>query len=99
MKERNRCVGPSYGRASALLCLILLSLPAQARDRNVPAEFQRQVPCPSTGKTTGACPGWERDHIVPLCRGGSDTVANMNWLTIEQHKAKTRAEVKLCRAR
>jgi 5-methylcytosine-specific restriction endonuclease McrA len=74
------------------LLLILLATDADSRDRNVPAEFQRQFPCPSTGKTTGACPGWERDHVIPLCRGGSDTVANMNWLTVEQHKLKTRGD-------
>lgn len=25
--------------------------------------FQALYPCPSTGKTTGACPGWSKDHI------------------------------------
>lgn len=72
--------------------LILLASDSFARDRNIPAEFQKLYPCPSTGKTTGACPGWERDHIVPLCRGGADTVANLQWLSIEQHKLKTRGD-------
>jgi hypothetical protein len=30
------------------------------------SEFQRQHPCPSTGRATGACPGYIKDHIVPL---------------------------------
>lgn len=31
--------------------------------------------------------------------GGRDDVANLQWLTVEEHKAKTRVEVKLCRSR
>jgi hypothetical protein len=41
--------------------------------------FQRAHPCPATGKPTGACPGFLRDHIVALCRGGADSAANMQW--------------------
>jgi hypothetical protein len=41
---------------------------AWARDAHVPHEFQRTHPCPSTGKTTGAYPGYVRDHVVPLGR-------------------------------
>jgi 5-methylcytosine-specific restriction endonuclease McrA len=74
------------------LLLILLATDADSRDRNVRAEFMRQVPCPATGKTSGPCVGYEADHIVPLCRGGSDTVANMQWLSREQHKLKTRGD-------
>jgi len=73
--------------------LFLLVLPAHARDRNVPLEFQKLYPCPSTGKTFGACPGWNKDHYIPLCAGGPDTVANMNWMTIEDHKAKTKLDM------
>jgi hypothetical protein len=33
-------------------------------------EFQREHPCPSTERTSAACPGYVRDHIKPLaCRG------------------------------
>ena len=74
------------------LLLVLAASTVFGRDRNVPLEFQKLYPCPSTGKTTGACPGWEKDHIVPLCRGGADTVQNLQWLTIEQHKLKTRGD-------
>lgn len=74
------------------LFLLLLASDADARDRNVRAEFMRQVPCPATGKTSGPCPGYEADHITPLCRGGSDTVSNLQWLTTAQHKLKTRGD-------
>lgn len=62
------------------------------RDRNVPRDFQRLHPCPATGKITGACPGWVKDHIVPLCKNGPDTVENMQWQTVPEGKAKDRWE-------
>ena len=82
-------------RLGTMAVVVLLSSAEFARDPAVPREFQRLNPCPSTGRTSGACPGWERDHVVPLCRGGADTVGNMQWLTIEAHKLKTRGD---CRA-
>ncbi|MCL2656848.1 MAG: HNH endonuclease [Betaproteobacteria bacterium] len=61
------------------------------------AEFKRENPCPATGKQHGACPGWQIDHITPLKCGGPDTPANMQWLTIKNHKVKTKREAKRCR--
>lgn len=61
------------------------------------AEFQRQQPCPSTGKARGACPGWQADHKTPLCIGGRDAPDNLRWMTIEEHKRKTKSDVRLCR--
>jgi hypothetical protein len=37
-------------------------------------------------------PGYQRDHRVPLCRDGADAVGNMQWLTVEAHKDKTRGD-------
>lgn len=51
-----------------------------ARSERVKSEFQKLYPCPSTGKTSGACPGWAKDHVIPLSCGGCDSVANMQWL-------------------
>ena len=47
-------------------------------------------------------PPWERDRLletsgVVLVVG--DDAANMQWLTIQDHRQKTRVEVKLCRRR
>jgi hypothetical protein len=67
------------------------------RDAKVSAEFKRANPCPANGATRGPCPGYEIDHVQPLKCGGPDAVSNLQWLTIEEHKAKTRAEAKLCR--
>lgn len=60
--------------------------PARDRDgdilRNdaVKSKFQRLHPCPSTGLRAGACPGWSKDHVIPLVCGGCDSVENMQWL-------------------
>lgn len=78
----------------ALLLALAVVVPAEARDRAVPYEFQRLHPCPSTGRTTGACPGYVRDHVVPLCKGGADSVANMQWQTVAEGKAKDSWECK-----
>ena len=83
--------------AAAIAVSVWVPYDAFARDKRVPQEFQQRHPCPSTGKYTGGCPGWERDHIIPLCRGGADHPSNMQWLTIEQHRAKTRGDVRSCR--
>src|SRR5271169_227252 len=66
------------------------------RSREVTREFQREHPCPSTGKTSGACPGYRKDHIVPLACGGHDAVANLQWQTISAARAKDRWERRAC---
>jgi len=66
------------------------------RSLEVKHEFQRQHPCPSTGRPTGACPGYVKDHIVPLACGGPDAVPNMQWQTIEAAKVKDRCERRSC---
>jgi len=66
---------------AALACYITLmtSLDAASasehRSRAVTREFQREHPCPSTGRTSGACPGYRKDHVVPLACGGPDAVS------------------------
>lgn len=92
-----------YHAARALTAVALLLAtalaPAADRSRALRAEFMRQHRCPSTGKPSGACPGWQVDHREALICGGRDELANLQWLTIAAHREKTRVEVKLCRAR
>src|SRR5439155_22917630 len=38
------------------------------RSESARLAFEHHHPCPSTGKTSGACPGYVVDHIVPLKR-------------------------------
>jgi Ni/Co efflux regulator RcnB len=62
------------------------------RDPGARRTFQRQHPCPGTGRTSGTCPGYVVDHVVPLKRGGADKPENMQWQTKEAAKAKDRIE-------
>lgn len=81
------------------LALLLVWSPLearQARSREVLREFQKAHPCPSTGKKTGACPGFQKDHRVPLCFYGPDAVWNLQWLSVSEHKAKTKIDIKVC---
>ena len=66
---------------------------AEARDA-----FKRQQPCPSTGKSSGPCPGYVIDHVKPLECGGADSPSNMQWQTIADGKAKDKTEAG-CRVR
>jgi 5-methylcytosine-specific restriction endonuclease McrA len=54
--------------------------------------FERQHPCPSTGRTSGRCPGYVVDHVKPLECGGVDAPGNMQWQTIAEGKAKDKTE-------
>jgi len=58
------------------------------RDSSVVYSFRKVWKCPSTKQTTGACPGWSVDHIVPLVSGGCDAVWNMQWLPNEIKSSK-----------
>jgi len=69
---------------------------SEHRSREVTREFQREHPCPSTGKTIGACPGYRKDHIVPLACGGPDAVSNLQWQTAAAAEAKDRWERRAC---
>ena len=62
------------------------------RSPEAKAEFKKSNPCPSTGKSSGACPGYIIDHVEPLKRGGADAPSNMQWQTIEDSKEKDKTE-------
>jgi len=62
------------------------------RSATAKRSFERSHPCPSTGKTSGACPGYVIDHVVPLKRGGADAPTNMQWQTTAAAKAKDKVE-------
>jgi hypothetical protein len=60
------------------------------------AQFQREHPCPATGTTSGSCPGWIVDHVIPLVCGGPDKPSNMAWQTVKDAKEKDKVERKNC---
>lgn len=84
-------------RRRAWLAVWLLPLLAQGRDPTQVRNFRREHACPSTGKPRGACPGWDVDHIHPLCAGGADAPHNMQWLGREDHRFKTFVDARECR--
>jgi hypothetical protein len=55
-------------------------------------EFRNAHPCPATGKTIGACPGYVIDHVQALKHGGPDAPSNMQWQTTAAAKAKDKWE-------
>jgi hypothetical protein len=59
-----------------------------ARSTKANDDFKHSHPCPSTGKSSGACPGFVIDHVRPLKRGGADDPSNMQWQTKAAVKAK-----------
>ena len=79
------------------LVLGVVSLPSDARDPAARRAFLKTHPCPSTGRTSGPCRGFVVDHIKPLCAGGPDTPANMQWQSLEESKRKDRLELTECR--
>ena len=89
------------------LCILLLVVSAfttscaspPERSRTQRDAFQRANPCPANGATRGPCPGYVVDHIEPLCAGGADAPANMQWQTVPDGKLKDRHEVHDCRAK
>jgi rRNA maturation protein Nop10 len=84
--------------AVVLTVLAIRSVRAAERSAALRAEFVRLNPCPATGQSRGACPGYQVDHRLALCAGGTDYPSNMQWLSEADHKAKTRADVGVCRA-
>jgi hypothetical protein len=80
---------------------VFVALPAatsakQPRSASVKREFQLTHPCPATGGTRGACPGYIKDHVIPLACGGPDVPSNIQWQTKADAKAKDRWETKGC---
>lgn len=62
------------------------------RSEKAKSDFEKSHPCPSTGKTSGACPGYVVDHVTPLNRGGADHPSNLRWQTTEAAKIKDTTE-------
>ena len=86
-------------------CLILvylfasLSLSVEAkshRSMKMKYMFMDTEVCPSTGALARKCPGYQVDHKKALCAGGDDLPNNMQYLSIKDHKLKTKKDLKVC---
>ncbi|WP_298929282.1 HNH endonuclease signature motif containing protein [uncultured Ramlibacter sp.] len=87
-------------RSLFAIFLVLASCSAGARIERSQAEvraFRADNPCPATGRRSGACAGWAVDHVLPLCAGGPDKPANMQWITDADHRFKTLVDERECR--
>lgn len=62
------------------------------RSESAKHQFEKQHSCPSTGKSSGACPGYVVDHVQALKHGGRDEPSNMQWQTVQDAKAKDHVE-------
>lgn len=82
--------------ATSVLVCYSIGHEASARDPSVRQQFMREIPCPANGHSSGPCPGYVVDHVVPLSCGGSDSTDNMQWQTVEEGKAKDKWERKGC---
>lgn len=86
---------PTMIYLSCVLLLICLAMPVlsdagQERSRAQVRAFLQQQGLEQTPE------GYEVDHIVPLCAGGRDAPENMQLLTREQHREKTRHDLRRC---
>lgn len=85
--------------SAALAVFVVLPISTSAKEHrsvSVKREFQLTHPCPATGLTAGPCPGYVKDHVVPLACGGPDAVSNLQWQTIRAAKAKDEWETRGC---
>jgi hypothetical protein len=92
----NRMVLAALTCCIPLMTSLSVASASEHRSRAVTREFQREHPCPSTGLTRGACPGYRKDHVVPLACGGPDAVSNLQWQTIADARAKDAWERRAC---
>jgi hypothetical protein len=90
---------PALLISAAIAFWLVLPAVALARDHRSAAvmrELQLIHPCPATGLTSGPCPGYVKDHIIPLACGGPDAPSNMQWQTIRKARAKDKWKAKGC---
>lgn len=73
-----------------------LSVDASPRSQVAKRQFAKANPCPANGKRSVSCPGYVIDHVIPLCAGGPDAAANMQWQTVKAAAAKDRREIAYC---
>src|SRR5205085_3992504 len=91
----NAGAGAIIALAIAVACAGPLSA-KEHRSREVTREFQREHPCPSTGLTSGACPGYRQGSRLAARLRRPRRSFQHQWQTVAAAKAKYRWEVRAC---
>jgi hypothetical protein len=83
---------------AVVMVAILAVEDSEAAPRSAKAirDFRYFNECPKTKSTFGACVGYVIDHKWPLCAGGQDAPANMQWEPKIESLAKDKEEMVLC---
>ena len=81
---------------AALLFTEIASAQSDLMSRENVRAFRLAHPCPLTGLTQNACPGWVIALIKPRCAAGTDDPSNMQWLTTVAAAAKGVGERDQC---
>ena len=79
-----------------MILLLALLLASPVRSSSTVHAFKAKHPCPAP-VADGGCPGYVVDHVVPLCYGGPDAVANMQWQRADAARQKDVLELYVCR--
>lgn len=82
-----------------LVVAAFVCIPGAAAERSRAAvrDFRTMHACPATASHRGPCPGFQVDHVSPLCAGGDDAPSNMQWISVDDHRFKTLVDVRECR--
>jgi len=92
--KKDGTVVQAYERKSPALCSTCSRDARHRIERSAAArsQFKTAHPCPSTGRRSGACPGYAVDHVKPLACGGANAPENMQWQGLAASKAKDKWE-------
>lgn len=75
-----------------MIIIILLILLQTPRHTSIAVQFMKLTGYPHGRE------GYVIDHIVPLCAGGPDTIANLKWQLKKESYIKDKFERELCAA-
>lgn len=64
------------------------------KSASIKREFKAKTICPATGIYSQKCAGYWIDFIIPKKCGGPLELSNMQWLSIDDHKKKTKYEIR-----
>jgi hypothetical protein len=78
-KPSSYAPGPSNQRVYGAPIQGPIVASASSRTQRARADFRKLKPCPSTGKSSGDCPGYTMAYKTPLNGGGANAAGNLHW--------------------